>query len=56
VPEEILRRAAGFKAVCIFVNKKLEADVHGEILKSNGNQLILCCSAGFDNVSCSFYN
>ena len=49
VPDEILRQAEGFKAICIFVNKKVKPE-QIDILKSNGNQLILCCSAGFDNV------
>ena len=49
VPNDVLAQAAGFKAVCIFVNKKIGKD-QVEILKSNGNKLILCCSAGFDNV------
>ena len=53
VPDEILQRAAGFKAICIFVNKKIDEN-QGEILKANGNELILCCSAGFDNVR-NFY-
>lgn len=53
VPDEILAQAAGYKAVCIFVNKKI-SEAQGEILKSNGNQLILCCSAGFDNVPVDF--
>ena len=35
--------------MCIFVNKKiLPSQV--DILKANGNKLILCCSAGFDNI------
>ncbi len=49
VPDEILKQADGFTAVCIFVNKKILPD-QVEILKANGNKLILCCSAGFDNV------
>ncbi len=49
VPDEILKEAAGFQSLCIFVNKKI-APAQVEILKSNGNKLILCCSAGFDNV------
>lgn len=49
VPDEILAKAKGFKAICIFVNKKIK-DEQIDILKANGNELILCCSAGFDNV------
>ena len=49
VPDEILKQANGYKAICIFVNKKIKPE-QVEILKSNGNQLILCCSAGFDNI------
>jgi len=49
IPDEVLKQAEGYTAICIFVNKKiLPAQV--EILKSNGNKLILCCSAGFDNI------
>jgi len=49
VPDEVLRQAAGYKAICIFVNKKIQ-ESQAHILKENGNQVILCCSAGFDNV------
>ncbi len=49
VPDEVLRHADGYTAICIFVNKKI-LDSQVEILKDNGNKLILCCSAGFDNV------
>lgn len=49
IPDETLKEAAGYKAICLFVNKRMNAD-QVEILKSNGNALILCCSAGFDNV------
>lgn len=49
VPNEVLERAAGYTAVCLFVNKKIKPE-QMEILKNNGNKLILCCSAGFDNV------
>lgn len=49
VPDDVLAQAKDFKAVCIFVNKKIKAE-QVEILKANGNKLILCCSAGFDNV------
>lgn len=48
VSDDNLRGAKGFKAICIFVNKKIEAR-QVEILKENGNQLILHCSAGYDN-------
>ncbi len=49
VPDEVLLRAAGFTALCIFVNKKISPQ-QIEILNKNGNKLILCCSAGFDNI------
>jgi len=49
VPDDVLKRAEGFSAVCIFVNKKILPE-QVEILKANGNKLVLCCSAGFDNV------
>ena len=49
VPDDILKQAEGFIAICIFVNKKI-APEQIEILKANGNKLILCCSAGFDNI------
>ena len=45
VPDDILKQAAGYKAICIFVNKKI-APEQVEILKANENQVILCCSAG----------
>jgi len=48
-PDEVLREAVGYKAICIFVNKKILPE-QVEILKKNGNELILCCSAGYDNV------
>jgi len=48
VTDENLKGAAGFTAICIFVNKKISAE-QATILKDNGNQLILHCSAGFDN-------
>lgn len=48
-PDDVLRQAAGFKALCIFVNRKV-TDNQVSILKENGNKWILCCSAGFDNV------
>ena len=43
------RETAGFTAVCLFVNKKIGED-QVDTLKENGVKLILCCSAGFDNV------
>lgn len=49
IPDEILKQAEGYTALCIFVNKKI-SPAQVEILKSNGNKLILCCSAGFDNI------
>ena len=49
VPDETLRQAEGYTAICIFVNKKIQP-TQVDILKSNGNKLILCCSAGFDNI------
>ena len=49
VPDDILRKAKGFTAICLFVNKKIIPEQVG-ILKNNGNKLILCCSAGFDNI------
>lgn len=39
----------GYTAICLFVNKKIKAE-QVDILKANGNKLILCCSAGFDNI------
>jgi len=48
VKDEHLRAAKGFTAVCLFVNEKISAS-QVDILKENGNQLILHCSAGFDN-------
>ena len=48
VSDENLRGAAGFTAICIFVNKKILAE-QVQILRDNGNKLILHCSAGFDN-------
>ena len=44
-----MKQASGFKAICIFVNKKIKPE-QVAILKSNGNELIVCCSAGYDNV------
>ena len=44
-----LMEAQGYKAVCLFVNKILTED-QIDILAENGNKLILCCSAGFDNI------
>ena len=49
VPDDILKQAECFTAICIFVNKKIASE-QIEILKTNGNKLILCCSAGFDNI------
>ena len=44
-----MKQAKDFKAICLFVNQKLnEAQI--DILKQNKNKLILCCSAGFDNI------
>jgi len=48
VSDENLRGAKDFTAICIFVNKKISPK-QVEILKENGNKLILHCSAGFDN-------
>merc|ERR1711872_1035617 len=48
VTDENLRGAKGFTAICIFVNKKI-APEQVDILKENGNKLVLHCSAGFDN-------
>merc|ERR1711970_206271 len=48
VTDDNLRGAKGFTAICIFVNKKISSE-QVEILKENGNKLILHCSAGFDN-------
>ncbi len=49
MPDDVLKKAAGYTAICIFVNKKIKTEQMA-ILKENGNKLILCCSAGFDNV------
>ena len=43
-----LKLDQGFTAICIFVNKRIEAR-QVDILKENGNRAILHCSAGFDN-------
>jgi len=48
VTDENLRGAKGFTAICIFVNKKIEAR-QVPILVENGNRVVLHCSAGFDN-------
>ena len=48
VSDENLRGAAGFTAICIFVNKKISPE-QVDIIKNNGTKLILHCSAGFDN-------
>ena len=48
VTDENLRGAQGFTAICIFVNKKILPE-QVEIIKENGNKLVLHCSAGFDN-------
>jgi len=48
VTDENLRSAAGYTAICIFVNKKI-SDTQVDILKENGTKLILHCSAGYDN-------
>jgi len=48
VTDDNLRKGKGYTAICIFVNKKIEAR-QVEILKDNGTQLILHCSAGYDN-------
>ena len=39
VPDEILKQANGFKAICIFVNKKIKPE-QVAILKSNGNGVL----------------
>ena len=50
VPDSALRKdTVGFTAICLFVNKKIGED-QVKILKKNDIKLILCCSAGFDNV------
>ena len=43
VPDDVLKRANGYKALGIFVNKKMTNN-QVEILHSNGNKLILCTS------------
>ena len=44
-----MKQAKDFEAIGLFVNQKLnEAQI--DILKQNKNKLILCCSAGFDNI------
>ncbi|XP_023344956.1 uncharacterized protein LOC111714140 isoform X2 [Eurytemora carolleeae] len=48
VSDENLRGGKGFTAICIFVNKKIEAR-QVPILVENGTKLILHCSAGYDN-------
>ena len=48
-PNGVLMEAQGYKAICLFVNKKLTEE-QIDILAENGNKLILCCSAGFDNI------
>ena len=49
VSDYVLRKAAGFAAVCIYENKEISKE-QVEILKENGNKFILCCSEGFENV------
>jgi len=46
--DEVLREAKGFTAICLFVNKKITKS-QVDILKENGNKLVLHCSAGYDN-------
>ena len=49
MPDGVLMEAEGYQSICLFVNKKLtESQI--DILAENGNKLILCCSAGFDNI------
>ena len=48
VTDQNLRKARGYTAICIFVNKKI-LPRQVEILKENGTALILHCSAGYDN-------
>ena len=48
VPDDILKQADGFTAICIFVNKRIQPG-QIDILKANGNKVILCCSAGYEN-------
>eukprot|EP00397_Hematodinium_sp_SG-2012_P009598 GEMP01009689.1.p1 GENE.GEMP01009689.1~~GEMP01009689.1.p1 ORF type:complete len:336 (+),score=89.87 GEMP01009689.1:234-1241(+) len=48
VTDDALKGAAGFTAICLFVNQKI-APEQVAILKQNGNKLVLHCSAGFDN-------
>eukprot|EP00397_Hematodinium_sp_SG-2012_P037999 GEMP01041279.1.p1 GENE.GEMP01041279.1~~GEMP01041279.1.p1 ORF type:complete len:336 (+),score=89.38 GEMP01041279.1:45-1052(+) len=45
---DALKGAAGYTAICLFVNQKI-APEHVATLKQNGNKLVLHCSAGFDN-------
>ena len=50
VPDSALRKdTVGYTAICLFVNKKIGED-QVKFLKKNGIKLILCCSAGYDNV------
>ena len=49
LPDEVLAEAAGYTALCLFVNKKIAKD-QVKALAESGTKLILCCSAGYDNV------
>ena len=48
-PDGVLKEGQGYTAICLFVNKKL-SEQQIDILSENNNKLILCCSAGFDNI------
>lgn len=49
VPNEVLDEAAGYKALGMCSNRRI-APSQVEIMKENGNQLILCFGAGYDNI------
>ena len=49
VPNEVLKQAAGYWAVGLFVNRKITEN-QLEILSKNGNKILLCCSSGYDNL------
>jgi len=46
--DSAIQAAAGYNAVCLFINKDIRAD-QVEILKKNGTKIVLHCSAGFNN-------
>ena len=49
LPDEVLRRAVGYTAIGFNVNSRILPN-QIDILKNNGNKLILCFSYGCDNI------